>query len=109
MDKKDFYKVGLSRKEAFIVFLAAEETDLSLLPKPITKAELQLMELCEETVRKFKEKVMDVEDTDEAHIVNETEEEVADGEEIQEDTAVKKATARKRGTKRKTAAGGIGK
>ena len=47
-EKRDLFRFGLKRTEAFTVFMAAGETDLSLLPEPITKTEKQLMELCKE-------------------------------------------------------------
>lgn len=47
-DKKDMYKTGLKRQDAYIVFMASGETDFSLLPEPITQTEKRLYELCKE-------------------------------------------------------------
>ena len=47
-EKKDLYKTSLKRETAYIVFMAACETDLSLLPQPITRTEKRLYELCKE-------------------------------------------------------------
>ena len=50
-EKRDLYRTGLKRTDAFVVFMAAGEADLSLLPEPITKTERQLMKLCEEKAK----------------------------------------------------------
>lgn len=47
-EKVDLYRTGLKRQDAYITFMAAGETDLSLLPEPITRTEKLLMELCKE-------------------------------------------------------------
>jgi len=47
-DKKDLYKTGLKRQDAYITFLAACEIDMALLPEPITQTEKRLYELCKE-------------------------------------------------------------
>ena len=47
-EKKDLYKTSLKRETAYIVFMASCETDLSLLPQPITRTEKRLYELCKE-------------------------------------------------------------
>jgi len=48
ISKVELYKATLKREQAFVVFLATGETDLSLLPEPLTKAEQMLFELCKE-------------------------------------------------------------
>ena len=48
ISKIELYKSALKREQAFIVFLATGETDLALLPEPLTKAEELLFELCKE-------------------------------------------------------------
>jgi len=48
ISKAELYKSTLKREQAFIVFLATGETDIALLPKPLTKAEQMLFELCKE-------------------------------------------------------------
>jgi len=50
VSKVELYKSTLKREQAFIVFLATGETDISLLPEPLTKAEELLFELCKEQV-----------------------------------------------------------
>ena len=52
--KKDLYKSHLKRELAYVVFMASNETDLSLLPEPVTLTEKRLMELCEEKVDAIK-------------------------------------------------------
>lgn len=48
-EKVDLYKGGLLRRnESYIAFMASGETDLSLLPEPVTLTEKRLMELCKE-------------------------------------------------------------
>ena len=47
-EKVDLFKTGLKRIEAYTVFMASGETDLSLLPEPITNTEKKLMALCKE-------------------------------------------------------------
>ena len=49
-EKKDLFRTCLSRKESYIVFMAAGETDLSLLPEPATRTEKRLHALCKEKV-----------------------------------------------------------
>ena len=53
-EKVDLYRTGLKRQDAYITFMAAGETDLSLLPEPITRTEKLLMELCKEKVDAIK-------------------------------------------------------
>ncbi len=48
ISKTELFKSTLKREQAFIVFLASGETDLTLLPEPLTKAEQLLFELCKE-------------------------------------------------------------
>jgi len=51
-EKMDLYKGGLLRRnEAYIAFMASGETDLSLLPEPVTLTEKRLMELCRDKVK----------------------------------------------------------
>ena len=50
-EKKSLYKTLLKRENAFVVFLASGETNLSLLPTAITLTEKLLMKLCEEKVK----------------------------------------------------------
>ena len=45
-EKEELYQKSLNRQDAYIVFMAAGETDLSLLPEPITQTENRLYELC---------------------------------------------------------------
>jgi len=47
-EKRDLFRTSLKRETAFIVFMAACETDLSMLPEPITQTEKRLYELCKE-------------------------------------------------------------
>ena len=47
-DKKDLYKSYLKRELVYVVFMASDETDLSLLPA--TMAERGLMKLCRDKV-----------------------------------------------------------
>lgn len=48
-EKVDLYKNGLLRRDViYITFLAAGETDLSLLPEPVTLTEKLMYKLCEE-------------------------------------------------------------
>ena len=49
-DKKDLYKSYLKRERVYVVFMASDETDLSLLPEPATMAERGLMKLCRDKV-----------------------------------------------------------
>ena len=49
-DKKDLYKSYLKRELVYVVFMASDETDLSLLPEPATMAERGLMKLCRDKV-----------------------------------------------------------
>lgn len=55
--KRELYKNLLKRERVFIVFLAAGETDVSLLPEPFTKEERLLMELCKEKAAKLKQQI----------------------------------------------------
>jgi len=64
ISKSDLYQATLKREQAFIVFLAAGETDLSLLPEPLTKAEQLLFELCKEKAE-VKEPVEEVKPVEE--------------------------------------------
>ena len=48
ISKIELYKSTLKREQAFVVFLATGETDITLLPEPLTKAEEMLFELCKE-------------------------------------------------------------
>ena len=51
-EKVDLYKNGLLRRDViYITFLAAGETDLSLLPEPVTLTEKLMYKLCEEKVQ----------------------------------------------------------
>lgn len=50
-DKKDLYKSYLKRELVYVVFMASDETDLSLLPEPATMAERGLMKLCRDKVK----------------------------------------------------------
>lgn len=51
-EKMDLYKSGLLRRDVvFITFLAAGETDLSLLPEPVTLMDKLMYKLCEEKVQ----------------------------------------------------------
>lgn len=48
-EKVDLYKNGLLKRDViYITFMAAGETDLSLLPEPVTMTEKLLMKLCKE-------------------------------------------------------------
>lgn len=48
-EKVDLYKNGLLKREiVYITFMAAGETDLSLLPEPVTLTEKLMYKLCEE-------------------------------------------------------------
>jgi len=49
-EKKDLYKSYLKRELVYVVFMASNETDLSLLPEPATMAERGLMKLCRDKV-----------------------------------------------------------
>lgn len=46
MQKKDLYTMKLSRREAYMLFLAAGEMDLTVLPWPITDVEIEMFDLC---------------------------------------------------------------
>jgi len=43
---KDLYNIHLSRREAYLLFLASEETDTTLLPLPLTAQEESLYDAC---------------------------------------------------------------
>ena len=46
ISKTDLYKVHLKHREAYLLFLAAEETDTTVLPAPLTAAEQVLYNDC---------------------------------------------------------------
>lgn len=54
MKKKDAYSL-LARKEAYILYLASGEKDLSLLPTPLTEVENALYGICKEKSQEVKE------------------------------------------------------
>lgn len=51
-EKVDLYKNGLLKREiVYITFMAAGETDLSLLPEPVTMTEKLMYKQCKEKVQ----------------------------------------------------------
>lgn len=46
MSNKDLYKVFLKPREAYLLFLAKEETDTTLLPDPLTAEDKALYDKC---------------------------------------------------------------
>ena len=46
VSKKDLYRVFLKPREAYLLFLAKEETDTTLLPTPLTKEDKELYSFC---------------------------------------------------------------
>ncbi len=42
----DLYQVHLKPREAYLLFLAKGETDITLLPKPLTEADQALYDDC---------------------------------------------------------------
>ncbi len=46
ISKKDLFKVFLKPRDAYLLFLAKEETDTTLLPEPLTKEDKELYDFC---------------------------------------------------------------
>ncbi len=100
INKKDLFKSYLKREFAYVVFMASNETDLSLLPEPITMTERGLMKLCQDKVA-----VMNV--TTKLHADSEHPEGIAESSEPdintpQEEAAPVKKTSTKRTAKKTT-------
>lgn len=99
INKKDLYKSYLKREFAYVVFMASNETDLSLLPEPITMTERGLMKLCQDKVS-----VMNV--ATKPHADSENPEGIASSEPNkntpQEEAAPVKKTSTKRTAKKTT-------
>lgn len=46
MTEKDLYGIFLKRREAYLLFLAKEESDTTLLPEPLTEEDVMLYDYC---------------------------------------------------------------
>ena len=46
ISQKDLYQVFLKPRQAYLLFLAKEETDTTLLPKPLTSEDKEMYDLC---------------------------------------------------------------
>ena len=46
ISKKDLFKVFLKPRDAYLLFLAKEETDVSLLPDPLTSEDKEIYDIC---------------------------------------------------------------
>jgi len=46
ISKKDLFKVFLKPRDAYLLFLAKEETDTTLLPEPLTKEDKEMYDIC---------------------------------------------------------------
>ena len=46
ISKKDLFKVFLKPRDAYLLFLAKEETDTTLLPEPLTSEDKEMYDLC---------------------------------------------------------------